>query len=212
MEFEAFLKIIPNIIKETLPAEEAHNKMAPPERIQLMKDFNHEKMNPKKAAVMILFYPKNNQTHFVLIKRPSYNGVHSSQIAFPGGKVEDNDIDYSETALRETYEEIGVLPSKLKIVRPFSNVYIPPSNFEVFPYFGFSNQELEFVLDPREVADIIEFPLWKFLDDSIIVNRIMDTSYSKSIEVPTFMINDNYIWGATAMILSELKVVLKRVI
>lgn len=212
MDFDAFLKIIPNVVKEILPAEDAHNKMAPPERIQLMKDFNLENLNPRKAAVMMLFYPKNNQTHLVLIKRTSYNGVHSSQIAFPGGKVENEDVDFSATALRETYEEVGIEPSSIEVIRSFTSVYIPPSNFMVHPFFAISNQELNFVLDPHEVDGIIEFPLANFLDDAILVNKIMDTSYSKSIEVPAFKIEDYYVWGATAMMLSELKDVLKRVI
>ena len=212
MDFDDFLKIIPNVVKEKLPAEVAHNKMAPPERIQLMKDFNLENSNPRKAAVMMLFYPKNNQTHLVLIKRTSYNGVHSSQIAFPGGKVENDDVDFSATALRETHEEIGIEPSSIEVIRSFTSVYIPPSNFMVYPFFAISNQELDFVIDSHEVAGIIEFPLVNFLDDAILVNKIMDTSYSKSIEVPAFKIEDYYVWGATAMMLSELKDVLKRVI
>lgn len=212
MDHDAFLKIIPNVLKEILPAEDAHYKMAPPERIHLMKDLNFDKLNPRKAAVMMLFYPKNNKTHLVLIKRPSYNGVHSSQIAFPGGKVENYDVDYSATALRETHEEIGIEPSSIEIIRPFTSVYIPPSNFIVYPFFAISNQHLDFVLDSHEVADVIELSLECFLDDSILVNKVMDTSYSKSIEVPSFKVDENYIWGATAMILSELKDVLKRVI
>lgn len=212
MNFDAFLKIIPNIIKEKLPAEAAHNKMAPPERVQIMKDFDLRSVNPRKAAVMMLFFPKNNKTHLVLIKRTSYNGVHSSQIAFPGGKVENNDADYSATALRETYEEIGIAPSSIEIIRSFTSVYIPSSNFMVFPYFAISYNSLDFVIDSHEVENVIELPLDYFLDDSILVNKIMDTSYSKSINVPTFKIEDHYVWGATAMMLSELKDVLKRVI
>jgi 8-oxo-dGTP pyrophosphatase MutT (NUDIX family) len=212
MDFNAFLKIIPKVVKEKLPAQDAHNKMAPPERIHLMKDFNLEKVNPRKAAVMMLFYPKNNQTHLVLIKRTSYNGVHSSQVAFPGGKHEDFDTDFSATALRETYEEIGIEPSSIDVIRAFTSVYIPPSNFMVYPFFAISNHELNFVLDAREVAGIIEFPLVDFLNDAILVNKIMDTSYSKSIAVPAFKIEDFHVWGATAMMLSELKDVLKSVI
>ena len=212
MDFDAFLKIIPNVVKEILPAENAHNKMAPPERIQLMKHFNLENLNPKEAAVMMLFYPKNNQTHLVLIKRTSYNGVHSSQIAFPGGKVEYSDADYSATALRETFEEIGIEPSTIEVIRSFTSVYIPPSNFMVYPFFAISNQELNFVLDAHEVAGIIEFPLVNFLDDPILVKKVMDTSYSKSIEVPAFKIEDYYVWGATAMMLSELKESFKKLV
>jgi len=81
----------------------------------------------------------------------------------------------------------------------------------VYPFLGFSNHELDFTLQKEEVAAIIELPITKFMDDSIIVSKLMNTSYSKNIEVPCFKVDDHYIWGATAMMMSELKEMLKKV-
>lgn len=212
MQFDNFLQFTPKILNVGLPATEAHAKMAPSNRIELLKKINPENFNAKKAAVMMLFYPKNSQTHLVLILRNSYKGVHSSQIAFPGGKPEIVDVDLKDTALRETHEEIGVLPDKIEVIRSFTEVYIPPSNYLVHPFLGISKEELQFVRQEEEVAGIIEFPLVDFLDDRIIQNKRLDTSYATNFEVPGFLVNEHFVWGATAMILSELKETLKMVL
>ncbi len=212
MDFQDFLNCIPKLERETLLGETAHVMMTPPERVDIMKSLDLKTLNPRQAAVMMLFYPRNEKANIILILRNSYNGVHSSQIAFPGGKVEETDASLMHTALRETHEEIGIAPHKIKVIRPFSKVYIPPSNFMVSPFLGYSQETLNFNPDPNEVAGIIEFPIEFFLDDAIVVNQKMDTAYSKSIDVPSFKIQDHYVWGATAMILSELKETLKKVL
>jgi 8-oxo-dGTP pyrophosphatase MutT (NUDIX family) len=160
----------------------------------------------------MLFYPKNGMTHLVLIVRNSYEGVHSGQIAFPGGKWETEDADYSVTALRETHEEVGILPNQMEIIKLFTPTYIPPSNFMVYPFFGICKEEVCFVLDPTEVSSIIELPLSVFLSDKIIIEANMTTSYATNINVPAFEIEGHVVWGATAMMLSELKDVLKSVL
>jgi len=211
MDFDKFREYIPKILTQSLPGETSHFKMAPPERMEIVKNLNIDELQLRKAAVMMLVYPKNSQSHLVLIVRNSYKGVHSSQIAFPGGKVEPDDFSFEYTALRETEEEIGVSKESIEIIKPFSRVYIPPSNFLVYPFLGYSETEPEFAPSEREVAAIIELPLDIFLDDSTIVLQSMATSYSESINVPTFKIGEHYVWGATAMMLSELKDVLKSV-
>ena len=211
MDFRDFLIGIPKIEREILLGEAAHLKMVPPERIALMENLDMSTKIPRKAAVLMLFYPKDLLTYLVLIVRNSYPGVHSSQIAFPGGKVEAYDINLQETALRETHEEIGVSANKIHIIRAFTEIYIPPSNFLVQPFFGYSEEELSFKLQEDEVAGIIELSVMEFLDDSIIISKSMTTSYSKSVEVPCFIVNEHYIWGATAMMMSELKETLKKV-
>lgn len=158
---------------------------------------------------MMLFYPKEGITHFVLILRNSYKGVHSAQVAFPGGKFEIEDICFSNTALRETHEEIGIHPGKMEIIKPFSPMYIPPSNFMVYPFLGICRDELEFIPQADEVAGIIEVPLTVFLADEIITTVNLNTSYAFNAEVPAFNIEGNIVWGATAMMLSELKDVIK---
>ena len=212
MHFDEFLKQAPKILNVELPATLAHAKMVPPNREELIRNTDFSKIAPKKAAVMMLFYPKNFQTHLALILRTSYNGVHSSQIAFPGGKVELEDFDLKHTALRETHEEIGIHPNSINVIRAFTEVYIPPSNFMVYPFLGYSQDELEFILQEDEVAGIVEFPLIDFLDDKILKTTTMNTSYAGSIDVPGFQVKEHFIWGATAMILSELKETLKMVL
>ena len=212
MRFDEFLKYAPKVLNVELPAMNAHKKMVPPNREELLRNTDFTKITPKKAAVMMLFYPKNSQTHLALILRTSYNGVHSSQIAFPGGKVEPEDLDLSQTAIRETHEEIGVHPKDINVVRAFTQVYIPPSNYMVYPFLGFCKKELEFQLQEDEVAGIVELPLKEFLDDRIVVTNNMKTSYAGSIDVPGFQVNEHFIWGATAMMLSELKETLKMVL
>jgi 8-oxo-dGTP pyrophosphatase MutT (NUDIX family) len=212
MDFQDFLQIVPHFLESSLPGEESHNLMVPKERLDQMKSINMQEIDPKKAAVMMLLYPKETKTHLVLIVRNSYKGVHSSQIAFPGGKYETTDIDFEQTALRETFEEIGVQPSKIRVIKPFTQIYIPPSNFMVYPYLGICSEELLFYPDDTEVAGIIELPLSVFLSDEIVINVKMKTSYSNEIDVPAFEIEDKIVWGATAMMLSELKTAVKEIL
>jgi 8-oxo-dGTP pyrophosphatase MutT (NUDIX family) len=209
MDFQDFLHFVPNFAQAKLPAVAAHLKMAPLERVEALKNLDINAKNPRIAAVMMLLYPKNEITHLVLIVRNAYNGVHSSQIAFPGGKYEIEDENYEQTALRETYEEVGVLPEKITVLKAFTPMYIPPSNFLVYPFLGICKEEIYFYPDPKEVADIIELPLSVFLDDEIVIETKLTTSYATNISVPAFKIENHIVWGATAMILSELKEVLK---
>lgn len=213
MDFNHFLEIIPKITKVTLPAESAHAKMSPPERLEKMQDIDFSVISPRQAAVLMLLYPnpENGRSMIALIERNSYKGVHSSQIAFPGGKVESFDGSKLHTALRETEEEIGVPRSGIIFVCAFSEVYIPPSNFRVAPFLAYCTQKPQFIPDSREVASMIEYPVSALLDDSLTENKRMATSYSESIVVPVFKAGQHTIWGATAMMLSELKEVLKAV-
>lgn len=212
MDFNTFINLVPKIANLPLPGEDAHLLMAPPERRELMKSIDMSLITPRRAAVMMLAYPKDDATHFALIKRNSYNGVHSSQVAFPGGKIEPDDASPLYAALRETEEEIGVAREKINFVTPFSEVYIPPSNFFVAPFLGYCEHKPLFIPDPREVSGIVEMSLQELLEDSNCVLQTMNTSYSESIAVPVFKLAGNDVWGATAMMLSELREVLKTAI
>lgn len=211
MDFQSFLKYVPNLVQAQLPAASAHAIMAPVERLESLKQLE-PKIAPKVAAVMMLFYPKEDLTHLVLIVRNTYKGVHSAQVAFPGGKYEDEDVVFTNTALRETHEEVGVHPDKMQIIKPFTPMYIPPSNFMVHPFLGICTEEILFIPEPSEVAAIIELPLSVFLSEDIVVETNLTTSYANNIKVPAFDIDGNIVWGATAMMLSELKEVLKIVL
>lgn len=212
MNFQEFLQYVPKLIEAKLPAFDAHIKMAPLERLDSLKNINIEDKKPRTAAVMMLFYPKKEITHLALIVRNSYEGIHSAQIAFPGGKYELEDESFAQTALRETHEEIGIHPNKIKILKPFTELYIPPSNFMVYPFLGISQEELVFIPQPSEVAHIIELPLSVFLDDALVVKTNLSTSYADNITIPAFKIEEHIVWGATAMIMSELKEVVNEVL
>jgi len=159
---------------------------------------------------MILFYPDHNdQTHLVLILRKSYKGVHSNQVALPGGKVEEEDADLIETALRETEEEIGVKASTIEVIRPMTELYIPPSNYIVQPTLGKVDYLPKFKPQITEVEKIIPVKLEDLLHSSNIKPGLIKTSYAGQKEVMSYQVNGYTIWGATAMMLSELQVLLK---
>jgi len=208
MEFESFLSLISRLDQAQLGGLNSHLKMIPKER-KLFSQQNIEKMQPKKAAVLALFYPKfNNETFFLLILRANYNGTHSSQISFPGGKFELFDKDLEYTALRETYEEVGVQINEVRIKKQLSDTFIPPSNFIVRPYMGVAMRTPNFNHN-HEVEKIIEVKLSDLLSDKTITTKNLTTSYMKNIDIPCFKLNNYTVWGATAMMLSEIKDLLK---
>ena len=125
--------------------------MAAVERLDEMQQAALEDTTPKEASVMMLIYPKNDIPHFVLIERTQSTGKHSGQIAFPGGRKEETDLDNSVTALRETEEEIGILMEHQQLIMPLSSIYIPPSNYMVYPYLAFAKAELQFTPQISEV-------------------------------------------------------------
>lgn len=211
MDFSLFTQEVSKIKKLELPGVESHYKMAPMERLDALKKLVRKDIAPRKAGVMALFYPKaNRETHLLLILRNTYPGVHSNQIGFPGGKQEDTDENLLHTALRETEEEVGVPPSQVTVVRELSQLYIPPSNFDVQPYIGLYPEARPFVVDTTEVAALVEVSLNQFMDESIVKHKIMTTSYASSIAVPAFILNGYTVWGATAMMLSEIKELFKQ--
>lgn len=213
MVFQDFEKKIAKIAKMELPGEEIHLKMAPIERLLELKRKAREAKTAKKAGVMMLFYPSEKQiTHFALILRKTYKGVHSAQIGFPGGRYEEIDGCLKETALRETEEEIGVPSNTVQVLKKMTEIYIPPSNFFVQPYLGISVEKPNFKIQEEEVEDLLEIPLSLFMQDSIKVMQTLSTSYAKNIEVPAFKLNNHLVWGATAMMLNEVREMLKELL
>lgn len=162
---------------------------------------------------MALFYPdKENRTNFLCILRKTYKGVHSNQVALPGGKAELEDDNLMVTALRETHEEVGVHPNDVTVIRKISEVYIPPSNFEVQPFMGLYKKPKPFIIQESEVERFIEIALSDFLNESNVITKKLRTSYATEIDVPAFELNGYVVWGATAMMLSEIKELLKQVL
>ncbi|MFS4416806.1 NUDIX hydrolase [Maribacter sp. 2307ULW6-5] len=213
MDFELFEQRIPKIKNLPLPGQASHHKMAPKARLKEMARLERIKTNPKKAGVMALFYPNGQgQTHLLCILRKTYPGIHSNQVGLPGGKQEPADRDLAHTALRETHEEVGVPQEAVELVRSLSEIYIPPSNYQVHPFLGLYRRPGPFVRQESEVARILQVPLSDFLSDANVVKRKLSTSYAHEMEVPAFKLNGYIVWGATAMMLNEIKVMLKQVI
>ncbi len=204
MMFSDFIDQIPKYKKNSLGGLTSQFKLAP----KLRKEVTDEmivKKNPKKAAVMALFYPnKEGKTTFLLTQRAQYNGTHSAQISFPGGKVDLKDANLKETALRETYEEVGVSVEDITIIRRLTDTYILPSNFLVAPFIGICNSPPTFTPN-KEVDQLIEVLLENLIKEQNLTTVLMETSYMKNVNVPCFRLNDYIVWGATAMILSEIK-------
>ena len=161
------------------------------------------KMKPKKAGVLLLFYPNaRGEVNFVLTRRKVYKGVHSSQISFPGGKPEPLDDDLWATALRETHEEVGVESHQVKYFRSLTQLYVPPSNFLIVPYVGYLEKTCVFLPDSEEVDAILEISLEDLINNQPMMTK-QRTSSAKFVEVPAYIFDQNEVWGATAMILSE---------
>lgn len=154
---------------------------------------------PKQSAVCIFIYPLKGEHNISLMLRNTYNGVHSNQISLPGGKMEKADISLEATALRECSEEIGAKPAI--IVGKLPSIYIPPSNFQVTPFVGSSEKEPTFTLNEREVHTHIQLPI-QILKILPIVYSNVSLSENKQLKVPSFVYQQNVIWGATAHILS----------
>ncbi len=184
------------ILQEKLPGDEAHLRMAP--------TFRGNPISGRlavEAAVLALFYPAEGETHLVFIKRNEYDGPHSAQVSFPGGAKEASDTNLQETALRETCEEVGI-SGPIEILGSLTPLHIPVSNFMVYPFVGWTEESPVFRPDPTEVQYVIEAPLAGLLDSSSVDSEIL-YHHQQSIEAPFYRVGKEKIWGATAMMLSE---------
>lgn len=197
-----------NLSKNELPGIKAHLNMAPVSRL---KELNKISVNrkPKKSAILILFFPENGSTKLVMIKRASDDSVHSGQIAFPGGKFEVPDRELSATALRETYEEVGIKPENINLIGSLTTLYIPPSNYDVYPFVAFAAQRPE-MKHNQEVERIIEVDLNDLQSGENIMYKTIKHRFGELNDVPCYCVQNEIIWGASAMIISELLEVLKR--
>ncbi|MFZ5553273.1 MAG: NUDIX hydrolase [Bacteroidota bacterium] len=204
---ENLLKLLKNQLQQPLPGEAAHALMAPYRKASSL--VSAEGKNPRLSAVMMLLYPKNEELFVVLIKRNEYEGTHSAQVSFPGGRKDENDTSLMHTAIRETREEIGVEINESEVLGELSPLYIPPSNFLVTPFIAFKNTIPGFYPDPREVANLLEFPLRLLREESLVKETSVKTGTGLQMKVPYFEINNEIVWGATAAVLSEVKMLMK---
>lgn len=199
MVFKECINRISNNLQQPLPGNKAHAKLMPD--IELKNLYSNPLHNSILSSVLILLFPIDNVPHIVLIKRAEYKGIHSNQIGLPGGKMEKSDKNLQETALRETFEEIGVNANKIIILGQLSKLYIPPSNYLVYPFVGYTKTIEPFVKQDKEVAAIIVADINKFCDKNIYQMQIQN--HSGTFTAPYYKVNDNNVWGATAMILCE---------
>ncbi len=209
MEFEKLIEVLDPRRSYSLPGEAAQFKLSPLGRATKEKALA-KATQVRESAVLILFYPHLGESYVSMIRRNDYRGVHSGQISFPGGKVEDHDEDHLATAYRETEEEIGVARKELKQLGELSELFIPPSNFLVKPYMAYSEKRPDYRPDPREVQEILEVPLSHLIETKNIVETTVVSGYrNMRIKTKGIQFNEHLIWGATAMMISELNELIK---
>jgi 8-oxo-dGTP pyrophosphatase MutT (NUDIX family) len=204
--FTTFIEKLSLRLQKSLPGQEAHKKMASESRLKLKMPSPSERT--RESAVLILFYPSKNQIFIPLILRPQYDGVHGGQMAFPGGRAEKEDENLTRTAMREAQEEIGVRLTDVKVIGQLTKLYIPPSNFFVQPVIGYMNHKPDFYPDAREVDKVIEVELAEIINPEIIGRKILNVR-GVEINAPFYQIQEHTVWGATAMMISELLTVIQ---
>ncbi len=204
---DGFFNSLQRNLAAALPGRQAQALMAP-----LPRPGWHPDDRPDEPAlqsgVLVLLYSLKGRLHVPLILRPTYDGTHSGQVAFPGGGIEEGDRNLTETALREAHEELGIAPNDVQVLGTLTELYIRPSNYEVYPTVGRLNADPNFRPDPGEVALLLEVPLADLLDTTN-QRREQWQLADRSALVPFYAIQEQTIWGATAMILSELLTVVR---
>lgn len=188
-----------------LPGITSHLKMSPSHRTKELLTMKIGDFQPRLSAVLIIFFHEGEKLKIVFIRRSEYVGIHSGQIAFPGGRYEEEDIDLETTALREVEEEIGITADSIEILRQLSDLYVPPSNFLMRTFVGYTRERPRYVIDAREVQEVLEFDFDAFYSERVI--KTIDFQAHNSthmIQAPCYEINGTIIWGATAMVLTEL--------
>lgn len=208
MNFADFIsKLSYQLANYPLPGHDEIVKKMSPNRMRLKGEPNE---STRRSGVLILFYPKGEDIYLPLILRPQYDGVHGGQMAFPGGRAELKDKNIQATALREAQEEIGIKASDVKIIGNLTELYINPSNLLCQPVLGYINYRPDFYPDEREVAAILEVPLSDFVNPDTIQTRLVEARGYK-FETPGFIIQEQIVWGATAMMIAELVEIMKEI-
>ncbi len=205
---QQFFECLQENLAAPLPGRPAQALMAPLPRAGWHPDDRAEEP-ARRSGVLVLLYSVHERLHMPLILRPTYDGAHSGQVAFPGGGSEEGDTDLIETALREAHEELGIAPENVQVLGALTQLYIRPSNYEVYPTVGRLTTRPAFRPDPHEVAQLLEVPLETLLDPAHRRQEQWQLG-DRTALVPFFAIQDQTIWGATAMILSELLAVVRK--
>lgn len=207
--FPSFAVELNNALKYPLPGKPAQAILKPYLKINKNIDVPPPLIKPKTGAVMSLLYPKNGMPYILFIERPIYDGVHSGQIAFPGGKIEKEDSSFLNAALRETQEEVGIPPVSIHVLGALTEIYVFASNFMVYPFVGVVDNLSSLKLQETEVAGILEVPMSVFFEDNIIKEKPIKNALGFTLMAPYYDIFGKTLWGATAMMVSELCTIIK---
>lgn len=193
-----------------LPGESVQMQMAPFIRKPLNFYTEGENFNPKESAVAVIVFREDNDHKIVAIQRQTYDGFHSNQIAFPGGKRDAADESLYHTSVRELNEELGVLEEGLIYAGQLSKLYIPVSNFMVYPFLFFAPQKPLLSIATKEVAEVLNISVSKelILSENKIQEKVQFSAGLTGV-VPGYKIQNKFIWGATAMILREVEEIVK---
>lgn len=197
---KAFVQYLTEALTGELPGAKAHQKLIPPGR-ELKPPTDGEKAIT--SGVLVLLFPEEGRLYTCMIKRPVSMKHHPGQIGFPGGKVEENDSSPQMAAIREASEEIGLSPDSYTVIGKLSNLYIQVSNFIIHPYVAWADKKPELKINESEVEKIILFPVQDFMENEKLEETEIST-FSGILKVPYYPFDGEIIWGATAMILSEL--------
>lgn len=196
-------------MSQPLPGPVVHEVLRAKPIGQILPKFEH-KLPPKLGSVLILLYEDSGSIKFPLIKRPTYTGTHSAQVSLPGGKLEP-DEDVFQAALREAEEEIGVNRKDVQVIGRLSDFNVLPSNFLVTPVVAYIDHVPTFIPDAHEVAKVIQADLVELLsEDAIKESEILAAGLYRML-APHFLIEDEIVWGATAMMLNEFRSISKDV-
>lgn len=202
---QAYNRIVESLkinLNQDLPGLKVQLKMAP--SLRNSPDFPKEpNSTTRRSAVLITVYPDNGNANTILIKRTVYNGAHSGQISFPGGKVDHTDKNLIETALREAEEEVGINPADVRVIGTLTSLFIPVSNMLVLPVIGIIPKPKELHLNLQEVEYTIPVDLMNFKKPENISVKTICIGHTP-ISAPYYKVNNEVVWGATAMIIAEL--------
>ena len=193
---------------EDLPGEVAQFRMAPLARKRI-SEMPLENGAIRRAAVMIPLFRSEEQDCLLLTVRSTYEGIHSGQVSFPGGKFDENESDPIHVALREMEEEVGIKADQVQIIGMLSPLYIPVSKMHVQPVIAWVH-DARWIANTYEVAQLLEVPIHHLFQANMIKKKSMEFSPGIPVEVPYFDIQGHIVWGATAMIISELLSVLEK--
>lgn len=192
---------------QPLPGGDAHELFRAHPVGDVKPLFDH-KLPPKPGGVIILLYEEKGKIKFPLTKRPEYTGAHSGQVSLPGGKAEPGE-DAIATALRECEEEIGIDRNYVSVIGRLSDFFVMPSNFMVTPVIASIDTSIAFRPDTREVVKIISADLEDILKDDAMKQKEILAAGRFRMNAPHFVIEDEVVWGATAMMVNEFRMILR---